>query len=267
MIAVGEKGRPGKGAYVQAIDCEREALETSNDLLGELKRYLYMPKVRKGDKVGKKVAATAGKSGMTVYGQEIEARDGADFVLQSGNNTLLEPETQMLYALIDGQVSIDPQTIHVYPLYEVNRDLDHKTGDIHFSGNVTIDGNVPSGFEVQSEGDIRVLGTVEGAKLKAGGSIYVGGGIAGQNKSLITAKRHLKTTFINHGLIDVNGNIEVSQAIVQSQCKAKKVICLGGKGLILGGPYRQSSKSSPTILGMTCIQKLDSSLILIKTKQ
>ncbi|WP_100404461.1 DUF342 domain-containing protein [Bacillus solitudinis] len=234
VIANGKPPVNGQNAFLKAVQFDKK---TSNSMGADdvnLKDVINIPSVLEGDKIGEKVAATKGENGLNVLGEEIVAKTGKDFKLRAGKNTRLKEQT--IYSLISGQVSVENKLINVFPIYEVRGDLDLKTGNITFVGNVTVHGNVPTGFEIKADGDIRVTGTVEGALLEAGGSIFVGAGIVGQNKSIIKAKQNLQTTFINEGHVEVGGTIEVVQAILHSTCSAEKaIVCTRGKGNIVGG--------------------------------
>ncbi|GAE24278.1 hypothetical protein JCM9140_191 [Halalkalibacter wakoensis JCM 9140] len=238
LVASGERPMNGEAAYLLPINplinkSGREESETISKL--DLKDFLKIPSVSSGEQVARKISATLGCDGTNVLGETIPAKPGKDFVLRQGKNTRLDDEEQSLISLINGQMSIERYTVHVHPTFEVNSDVSMKTGNISFIGNVSINGNVPSGFSVHAGGDIRVSGTVESATLKAGGSIYIGAGIVGQSKSLIEANGNIQTTFINEGTVKAKGKIEATQAILHSHCTSYRVVCVEGKGLIVGG--------------------------------
>ena len=158
-----------------------------------------------------------------------------------------------MYAAIDGLVSrTDGNKLNVFPVYEVNGDVDYKHGNIDFVGNVVIRGNVLSGFKVKAAGDIRIVGGVEGAELEAGGSIEITGGIIGYNKGLIHAGHHVKCTFIQEGNVDAGEDVLVSQSIMHSNVRAgHAVICAGTKGLIVGGSTQAGEHVSARVVGNT----------------
>ncbi|MCM3759473.1 FapA family protein [Alkalihalobacillus oceani] len=238
VIATGKPPEHGSHAYLDLVaysSVDPSLMEPESDRV-DLKDILYIPTIRAGDKIAVKVAATEGVDGTNVLGQKVAAKPGRDFTLRKGKNTRLDEKNQTLYSLVDGQISMDKYTVHVLPTYEVNDDISMKTGNISFVGNVTVRGGVPAGFEVKAGGDIRIGGTVEGAKLEAGGSIYIGAGVVGQNRSFISAAGDLETTFINQGHVEVGGDIIVKQTILHSTCSAAgSIICLTGKGTIVGG--------------------------------
>lgn len=126
--------------------------------------------------------------------------------------------------------------INVFPIYEVNGDLDFETGNIDFIGNVVIRGSVPSGFKITAGGDIRITGGVEGAEIEAVGSIHIQSGITAQHKGFVKAGQDIFTSFIVNGMVHAEGNLTVSQSIMHSQITAGgNIECGGAKGLIVGG--------------------------------
>jgi len=124
----------------------------------------------------------------------------------------------------------------VFPVFEVNGDVDYRTGNIHFVGNVVVRGNVMTGFVVRAEGDIRITGSVEAAEVTASGSIDIMEGIVGRGKGIVKAGKSVKCSFILDGNVEAGENVVVGQSIMHSNVRASKsVICAGAKGLIVGG--------------------------------
>ena len=113
-----------------------------------------------------------------------------------------------LYSTIDGMVvRTDRDKINVFPVYEVNGNVDYNIGNIDFIGTVVIRGNVLPGFKIRAAGDIRVTGGVEAAELEAEGSIDIIAGIVGQNKAFIKAGKNVKSSFIQDATIEVAGEL------------------------------------------------------------
>ncbi|MDQ0253687.1 uncharacterized protein (DUF342 family) [Evansella vedderi] len=239
VIAEGLPPVEGKSAYLKPVYYHQDKDKSEgngNDLFKDLKEIIVIPSVVSGDVVGLKVEKEDGKNGIDVLGQEIKVKPSRDFTLRPGKNTKISEDGLRVISLIDGQISPEKKVIHVFPSYEVNGDLDMKVGNIDFVGNVNIRGGVPSGFKVVAKGDIRVHGTVEGAELTAGGSIFIQQGIVAQGKGSIKAKGNLHTSFINQGNIQVDGDLNVNQSILHSQIDALGyVYCKGGRGNIVGG--------------------------------
>lgn len=237
VIAEGLPPVNGVNAVLKPMFPSREEIKNKDDLRKvDLKQVINIPSVTHGQLIGQKIPATDGTPGKTIFGEELPAKPGKDFRLRAGKNTRIDESGLMLFATIDGQMSVEPRIIHVYPIFEVNGDLDLKTGNINFVGSVNIRGNVPAGFEIHSKGDIKIHGTVESALLVSEGSIFVSAGIVGQGKGLIKAKGDLHTSFINQGVVEVEGDVNVTQSILHSKVQAGGcVYCHKGNGNIVGG--------------------------------
>ncbi|MFB4162691.1 DUF342 domain-containing protein [Alteribacillus sp. JSM 102045] len=233
-IARGIPAKDGAPAYIKpALQRENTPINESNGTVN-LKNVFNIPMVEQGDLVGVKAAAEKGTYGRTVDNEKVSAKDGHDFVLRPGKNTRIKGSS--IYAVSSGQVSVQKKTIHVYPLYEINGDLDMKTGNIDFTGNVKVRGNIPAGFEVKAKGDINVQGTVEGATLEAEGSIFIAAGVTAQNKGYIKAGKDVETTYLNEAKVQAGGSITVKQAIMHSDCEAGgSIYCNQSKGQVIGG--------------------------------
>lgn len=237
VIAEGIWPVNGDDAVLKPIFPEIEEIKNQEDLRKiDLKQVINIPSVTHGQLIGKKIPATSGTAGMNIIGEALSQKPGKDFRFRAGKNTHVEEKDLKLYATVDGQMSVEPKVIHVYPIFEVNGDLDLKVGNISFVGTVNIRGNVPAGFKINSKGDIKIHGTVESAVLISEGSIFVSAGIVGQGKGFIKAKGDLHTSFINQGTVEVEGDVNVTQSILQSKIQAGgSVYCHIGKGNIVGG--------------------------------
>ncbi|ADU30730.1 DUF342 domain-containing protein [Evansella cellulosilytica] len=238
LIAEGTPPIKGEDAFLkpEILTKEKQLQEIDDDEPINLREVMEIPSVSKGTVIGVKVERTAEINGTNVLGQEIKAQPGRDLKLRQGKNTRVSEDGKEIVATLDGQLSIEPKVIHVYPVYEVNGDLDLKVGNIDFVGNVNIRGNVPAGFKIVAKGDIRVRGSVEAAELIAGGSIFVEQGIVAQGKGLLQAKGDLHTSFINQGIVKVEGDVHVSQSILHSTIHAQgNVYCKERRGNIVGG--------------------------------
>ncbi|MBB5172050.1 FapA family protein [Texcoconibacillus texcoconensis] len=236
VVAEGKQPIDGEDAYLQPVYPTNGDGKMGDDMYVDLKHVIDIPSVTQGTLVGKKVPKTEGQKGMNIFGEEVEAKPGKDMKLRKGKNTQVNDDGTKLYAVVDGQMSVETKVIHVYPVYEVNGDLDLKTGNIDFVGNVNIRGNVPTGFEVRAGGDIRINGSVEAATLHAGGSIFINQGIVAEGKGEIHSANDLHTLFINQGNVVVEKDVHVTQSIFHSDIQANGMVyCTQRKGNIVGG--------------------------------
>lgn len=240
VIAEGEKPIDGESAYICSI-LDKELTESverefDEDKQVNLRQVIDIPSVVTGVVVGEKVNATDERHGMTIYGEKILAKPGRDIKLRPGKNTRVSKNGQKVISMIDGQVSVEPKVIHVFPMYDVHGDLDLSVGNVDFIGNVNIRGNVPSGYEVKAKGDIRVHGSVESAYLYSEGSIFIQQGVVAQNAGIIEAKEQVIVGFLNQANVVAGGDVSVSTSILHSKVEAEGfVFCKQGKGNIVGG--------------------------------
>ncbi|AOZ94247.1 DUF342 domain-containing protein [Paenibacillus crassostreae] len=247
-IAYGEKPVHGINASIEILmgDSDEKnpvSMETEQGKV-DLKEVRNLNNVRKGQIIAKRTPPEPGINGMTVTNEVIAFKPGKEAHFKLGKNVVVNGEQTAMYAAIDGMITItDNKKVNVFPIYEVNGDVDYSVGNIDFVGNVIIRGNVLTGFRVKSAGDIRVIGGVEGAELDAEGSIDISGGIIGYNKGHVRANQQVKCSFIQEGNVFAGGEVVVSQSIMHSNIRAgKNIICNGTKGLIVGGSIQAGER-------------------------
>lgn len=255
LIAEGDAPEAGKDGMIQFLTStdltgERRPLETGNGKV-DYKEITRLNNVKKGQVIAKKTDPSPGKPGKNVKGDLIPFSPGKEARFKIGKNVVVSTEGNAMYASIDGLITTtENHRINVFPVFEVNGDVDYKTGNIDFVGTVVIRGNVLSGFKVKAAGDIRVIGGVEGAEVFAEGSIEVTGGIIGYNKGLVQAGVDVKSSFIQDANVEAGESIYVSQSIMHSSIRAgRECICAGTKGLIVGGLIQAGERVAARVVG------------------
>ncbi|WP_438350162.1 DUF342 domain-containing protein [Paenibacillus sp. FA6] len=247
-VAYGQKPIDGVDGQIEVLlkvsdDKNLKDSETSQEKVDH-KEVNNLNNVRKGQIIAKRTAPEPGENGTSVTGEVIAFKPGKDVKFKAGKNVIVNGEQTALYAALDGMITItEKKKINVFPIYEVNGDVDYSIGNIDFVGSVIIRGNVLSGFRVKAAGDIRVIGGVEGAELDAEGSIDISSGIIGYNKGYVKAGHNVKSSFIQEGHVTAGEDVIVSQSIMHSNIRAgRNVICNGTKGLIVGGNIQAGEK-------------------------
>jgi uncharacterized protein len=239
-VAFGDAPQDGEdGQIFYAFNVEDQGphpMETEDGRV-DFKEITRLNNVAKGQLIATREPALPGRPGTDVSGNEIPFKPGKEARFKVGKNVVLTGEDNALYAAIDGLVTVtDNGKINVFPVYEINGDVDYSIGNINFVGTVVVRGNVLTGFKIVAAGDIRIIGGVEGAELEAEGSIEITGGIIGYNKGLIKAGQNVKSSFIQDGNVEAGVNVYVSQSIMHSNVRAgADILCDGAKGLIVGG--------------------------------
>lgn len=240
VIARGEPAVDGRDGAVRLLveldDFPAKPAEKEDGRV-DFKEITRLTNVKKGQQIAERTFAQAGVPGKTVTGKEILPRPGKETPIIPGKNVVLSEDRTKAYAAIDGMiVKTDRNKINVFPVFEVNGDVDFRVGNIDFIGSVVIRGNILPGFRVKASGDVRVIGGVEAAEIEAEGSIHIKAGILGQNKGLIKAGQSVFTGFIQEGNVEAGEDVVVTQSIMHSNVRAgRSVICKGTKGLIVGG--------------------------------
>ncbi len=253
LVASGDEPKDGADGIINYkfdLAANRKPTELEDGSV-DFKEMLSLNNVRKGQMIAEKIPPQDGTPGKAVTGEMLFPRKGKEARFKIGKNVVLDNEQTVLYAAIDGLVTLtDRNKINVFPVYEVNGDVDYNIGNIDFVGNVVVRGNVLTGFRIKADGDIRVVGGVEGAELLAGGSIEITAGILGHNKGLIKARKNVKSSFIQDGNIEAGEDVVVSQSIMHSRVRAgRDVICKGAKGLIVGGVIQAGERVFARTIG------------------
>ncbi len=255
VIAVGTPAKPGKDGYINVLfgeDNEQERRPTEReDGSVDYKEVKQLANVKTGQLIAERVPPEPGIPGKAVTGEDILPKEGKETHFKIGKNVVVNPEKIGMYAAIDGLVTkTDKDKLNVFPVYEVNGDVDYKVGNIDFVGTVVIRGNVLTGFRVKASGDIRVTGGIEGAEVESDGSIEISGGVIGSNKGFVKAGCNIRCSFVQDGNVVAGEDILVTQSIMHSNVRAgRSVKCIGAKGLIVGGLIQAGEHVSARMIG------------------
>lgn len=231
-IAKGTKPVNGKDAYLINEIGETEKHVSTEEKNFNFRNIRTIPSVKRGQLLATIVPPTSGISGKDIYGNVLLAKPGKKLRLKAGKNTIFQNDK--IWSTADGQISISPNSVNVYPVFEVKGDLDLNTGNINFIGNVIVNGDVPSGYEIKAGGDIKIIGLVEGSIIEAQGSVHISGGIAGQKKAIVKAGVDIHTQYVNQATIVAGNDIEINNFIMHSEVSAgNRILCK--KAHIIGG--------------------------------
>ncbi|WP_254778609.1 MULTISPECIES: DUF342 domain-containing protein [unclassified Bacillus (in: firmicutes)] len=231
-IAEGKPKTDGKDAYLKSE--LRKLQSNSKPEVLNFRNVLKIPSVKKGQLLASVCPAESGILGMDVFSNVIRAKDGKPLKTKAGKNVFME--SGRFYSSIDGQLSITNRSISVNPVFEVNGDIDLKTGNIDFIGNVIIRGNVPNGYEIKAGGDIRITGIVEGAIIEAAGNVTIGGGVASGNRGRITAGGNVLAAYFNQANVRAEQGIYAEKSILHSHVSAgESIFCHHAS--VIGGTF------------------------------
>ncbi|MDR1299914.1 MAG: FapA family protein [Oscillospiraceae bacterium] len=180
---------------------------------------------------------TAGKTGTSVTGAAIPAKQGRAVPSPVGKNVYLDEDGRHLISKIAGQPERTAGRVSVSETLRIKGDIGNATGNIDFVGNVYITDNVLTGFSVKAGGNIDIGGVVESASLNAGGNITIRGGMRGSGRSEVRCNGSLTAKFLEGCKAVVYGNIKASSVIGCDIICAHKMDITSSPGVIMGGRY------------------------------
>ena len=206
--------------------------------------------IKENQPLARLIPATEGTSGTNVHGEPINASRGKDAKFPAGKGMRLSEAGEQLFAAMSGVLCREGEKYSVSSTYDVQGDVNYKSGNVNYEGTVLIRGGVLSDFKVIVGQDLHIEGLVEGATIVANGNIYITGGIQGDQKASIRAGGDIFVKFIQNATVQAGGDIVVQNAITQSLVQAhKKVIVEGPKGVIVGGHVIAEHEISTAFLG------------------
>jgi len=221
--------------------------------------------VVEGEWLGERTDPREGRPGKTVKGSTLLPVKGKLLPLIYDKNTVrevCEDSVTRLYSRIPGAVHYDGDRISISNHLEISGNIDYRTGNINFDGFLTVKGTIEDSFSVTATHDIEILSDygVGGVKdiTSNDGSIFIKGGIAGNNKAVIYSRKNIYTKFVSDTNIVCEGSVHIGFYCLNSNIKAKEVILDSPKGQIMGGNIEAEFRVVSSIIGSpsekrTCI--------------
>jgi uncharacterized protein (DUF342 family) len=250
------KGKPpvhGRDAEIRMLfECGVFRKASIEDEFGRIdyRQLQTVQNVTSGQVIAEKAPATPGENGFDVRGREIPANPGRDKTLKLGKNVAWSADGLTLIATAGGEPVLVSGRVSIHQVHELKGDVNFDTGNINFSGNIVIHGNIETGFNVEAEGDVTIYGNVDSGNIKAGGNLFIQGGISGMDKSEIFCGGDFSAKYIEHATVVCEGSLTVRESIMYCQVNAdSKIIVEGGKGLLVGGVIRSGEEISAKTIG------------------
>ncbi len=240
-IAEGKMPIDGDDAKIIHLFEINEKLEFKQDESGRVNYKEISNSIlnaNRGDIISKKIPPTAGIEGINIFGEIVPPKHGKDKFFFKGKNVEEANDGHELMSTIDGRVSVVNQMINVFPILQVDGDIDLSIGNVDFVGTVFIKGKITEGFTVKAGGDLIVDGVIENANVEVSGNLLVKNGIVGKEdgEAIIKVNGEIKTKFIQNITVEAGGKVEVSEHILNSTVSSREnVYVAGGKGRIIGG--------------------------------
>ncbi len=228
----------GRDAYIAYnFETDRSKIRAKEAANGQVnfKELNLIQNVVEGQPLAQKMLPERGRSGKTLFGRYLEAKNGRDINLPLGKNVTVDTDGRTILAAVNGQVLLINDKINVEPIMEVDG-VNIKTGNITFLGTVIVKGNVEDGFDIKASGNIEINGAVGKSRLESDGDIIVSQGVMGRDEGEIICGGTLWAKFIQNTKVTVQENVIVTDSIMNSDVSAQKRIILQGKrAQITGG--------------------------------
>jgi len=134
-------------------------------------------------------------------------------------------------------------------VHNVDGDCIFGMGDICYDGSIHVFGSVRSGSTIKATGCIIVEGNVEAAKVIAGGSVVVRGGMQGAEKGLIEAGGSVDIDYVECGTIIADGPVTMDSCIHSVVESEETVTAKGRRGAIIGGRVSSAGDITANFIG------------------
>ncbi len=181
--------------------------------------------------------AIPGEPGLNVFGNKIPVNKPAKVRVRCGkgvSETATASGGAVFTAEISGRIRFTDNTLSIDDIYVIKGDVDLEQGNIHHAGSLQIEGDVVLGATIEAGGDIVIKGMIEPSNIRAGGSLYVNGGIVGSPETLITVGGKVEAKYIKEAVIRAESNITVTNEIAHSDIETRGKI-EASRGRIAGG--------------------------------
>ncbi|MEW6755980.1 MAG: flagellar assembly protein A, partial [Candidatus Latescibacterota bacterium] len=246
-VAQGTPAVPGRDAALQwAIEVsDRSPGTVQDDGSINFRERNLTTVVKEGDLIGRLVPPRPGAPGRNVLGTPVLSPTPLNIEVVTDARIRAEKAADgsiSFYAEVSGGVSREAkfreasrrtqQRIHIgiYPISNIENDVDYSTGNIDFNGDVLIGGSVQPQFSVRATGSVTIGAYVEaGAYITAGTDILVKRGVVGASTELV-AGRDVMAKYIQEATVRAGRDVRAGSYIFNASIRAGGQVVVAGKG-------------------------------------
>jgi uncharacterized protein (DUF342 family) len=198
--------------------------------------------IKKGQEIGITRGKAAGGGGWTILGDELsEDEENELFELSIGAN-IEEEEADNLVRLVAksaGELQIQDGEITINDRRILAGGARASEEPVQFIGSIEVSGDVADGAKLVAGGNIYISGQVEAGVISAEGGIAFRQGIKGKGKAILRAKEEIRGVFSERATLMTVTNVRLTGSCFQSIVKVNgKLILEGEKGFLVGGNVR-----------------------------
>lgn len=238
ILVEGKHPVPGKDGWFEFLIASTDYVEVDEEAMSmDFRDRSSYPMAETGQIIGRLHEPEQGQGGIDIYGKTIPASGGNGLTVHLGSNVLVHDDKLTFEAKAKGVVSFDRHVLAVTDCLLISGDVDMTTGNVKLDhGSVKILGSIQAGFTVTAPKDIIVGGSVESAKVVAGGNIEVSGGILMPEGGIVQAEGDVGAGYTNNARIVAGGDVRISNEVSNTSIQADgKLYAVQGKGHIQGG--------------------------------
>ncbi len=142
-------------------------------------------------------------------------------------------------AVVAGELRVEGNKISIIDRLVVKGDIGEATGNLRFAGPVQVAGSIRRGLQLFAGGDAAIAGHVEAGLVSSEGSIAINGGIKGERRGTLRAKRCIDVGFAEQALLLAVEDVRVRGGCVLCSVKTNgRIFVTGEKGTLVGGICR-----------------------------
>ncbi|QEN04843.1 DUF342 domain-containing protein [Thiospirochaeta perfilievii] len=182
------------------------------------------------------------ENGYDVLGTEMKSSGVISLDLKIGDNIVEEPQedkTINLVSDINGELKVDDNSITIIDKKVLSTDVSVKTGSIKTLCSIVVKGSVMSSLYVVSGGNIKIMGTVQGALISADKNIIIAQGVKGEDKAVLRAKEKIDVKFIEKASMMAIDDIHIRKAALHTKIisNGKVLFDKNGSKVVAGETY------------------------------
>jgi len=230
---------PGKIEFLVLMERAMRS-EDDDEAPVDWKNLWITPSVHEGDVIARIFPPKEGTDGVDVFGKTLPAASHTFFRIRYGDGVNVSEHengsVEVVSARVVGQPVFKNNVLDVCPLLVIDGDVNIATGNIDFSGSVLVTGSVMEGFSVKAEKDVSVFGWVYNARVQAGGSCVVKGGVAGE-RAFVSAGEDVRLGVVEYAGVVASRKLEIFGYALFSVLEAGESVYVQGRNRrgIVGG--------------------------------
>lgn len=190
--------------------------------------------VKKGDHIAYYHAAEMGRSGSTVTGKFLPAKNGKEKGLLVGKGFIVDEDQKTYISLLNGRIEMKGGKITITNVLEL-REVTKITGNVVYDGDLHVQGDVGAGSVIKVTGDVIIGGTVEAATIESGRNIMIQRGVAAGSSGLIKAEGNIQARFLESAIIEAGGDVSAGYSINSRILAKGRVLITAREGALSGG--------------------------------